>query len=159
DALARLEEDVLARDPSTVIVLLGGNDLLRHIFEDVRDNPLLAGLRDDLEEAAENEGYEFEDVPLIPREETFANIEEIVERIQESGAEVVVVGLDLSPLSRSVDEQYAALAARTGSALVPDIYDGVFGRRALMSDLVHPNDAGYDIFASRIAPPVACLSE
>ncbi len=157
DALARLEDDILSEDPSTVIVFLGGNDILRHIFEEARTNPLLFALRDDLEEAAENEGYEFEEVPLISRSETFDNIEEIVERIQDTGAEVILVGLDLAPLSRSVDDEYASVAARTGAVLVPDIYDGVFGRSQLMDDLVHPNSAGYDIFASRIAPRLECL--
>jgi acyl-CoA thioesterase-1 len=34
DALARLERDVLSRDPRVVIVLLGGNDFLRRVPRD-----------------------------------------------------------------------------------------------------------------------------
>jgi lysophospholipase L1-like esterase len=35
--------------------------------------------------------------------------------------------------------------------LVPDILDGVFGNPRLMADTIHPNAAGYQRIAERIA--------
>jgi lysophospholipase L1-like esterase len=41
------------------------------------------------------------------------------------------------------------LADQTGTNLIPNILDGIMGNRKLMSDPIHPNDAGYKIIAEK----------
>jgi lysophospholipase L1-like esterase len=122
-ALARLESDVLARNPRVVIVLLGGNDFLRR----------------------------------VPREQTFANLASIVERIRARGAAVVLVGLSVGLFTDSYGDEFEALARRNDAALVPDILGGIIGDAARMADSIHPNDTGYRIMADRVEPVVRDL--
>ncbi|MCB2155459.1 arylesterase [bacterium] len=118
DALKRLDRDVLSEDPRVVIVLLGGNDMLRRVSQD----------------------------------EQFANLREIVESIQAEGALVVLVGLkEIGFFTEGgYDSRYKVLARETGSVLVPNILGGIMFDRDLMSDQIHPNDAGYAKVAEKI---------
>jgi lysophospholipase L1-like esterase len=50
------------------------------------------------------------------------------------------------------NNDYKAIAKETGSQFVPHILDNTLGNQALMSDQIHPNDAGYKIFAVEIEP-------
>ena len=117
-ALARLDRDVLAHSPRVVIVVLGGNDYLRH----------------------------------VPVNETFSNLNSIVTRIRERGAAVVLAGVSVGLLTDPYASRYDALAREASAGLVPDILGGLMGHSELMSDAIHPNDAGYEIIAGRIAP-------
>ena len=117
-ALTRLDSAVLSRNPRIVIVLLGGNDMLRR----------------------------------VPRATTFDNLDAIVSRIRARGAAVILVSVELGFGTGADGRAYEELASRTSSALVRDILDGIFGRQALMSDGIHPNDRGYEIMADRIEP-------
>ena len=117
-ALARLDRDVLAHSPRVVIVVLGGNDYLRH----------------------------------VPVNETFRNLSAIVTKIRDRGAAVVLAGVSVGLLTDPYGARYEALARETSSGLVPDILGGLMGRSDRMSDAIHPNDAGYEIIADRIAP-------
>ena len=117
-ALTRLDSSVLSRNPRIVIVLLGGNDMLRR----------------------------------VPRATTFANLDAIVSRIRARGAAVILVSVELGFGTGSDGRAYEELASRTSSALVRDILSGIFGRQALMSDGIHPNDRGYELMADRIEP-------
>ena len=117
-ALGRLESAVLSRRPRVVLVLLGGNDLLRR----------------------------------VPHETTTENLTEIVTRIRARGAAVALASVEIGFLSGPDARAIDALAARTASALVPDILGGILGRRDLMADGIHPNDRGYEMMADRIEP-------
>jgi lysophospholipase L1-like esterase len=119
-ALARLDSDVLSRDPKVVIVLLGGNDYLRR----------------------------------VPPEQTFANLEKIVDRIRRRGAAVILVGVSVGLLSDPYASEYTAVARRNAAGLVPDILDGIMGNNDLMADSIHPNDRGYAIIAERLESAV-----
>ena len=159
DALARLESDVLARDPSVVIVWLGGNDILGRLVARVEagvDNLSFDQLRMYLQMQIADELPEPSD---ITEDETFANLTTIIERIQATGAATVVVGVSGGPYEETLEARYASVAAATDSLYVPDALDNVFGRPGRMADLVHPNNTGYDIVASRIAPYVSCTLE
>lgn len=122
-ALARLDGSVLSRRPRVVLVVLGGNDLLRR----------------------------------LPREQTMENLETIVTRIRDRGAAVVLATVEIGFLNGGDGEAYEALAERTSSALVPDIFAGILGRRDLMADGIHPNDRGYALMADRIEPALRPL--
>ena len=87
----------------------------------------------------------------IPREETFRNLETIVTSFQSDGAVTVVVGVRSGIIGGGADEDYEALAKRTGSVYMSDVLSGVFGRSELMSDAIHPNDRGYQQIAERLA--------
>jgi len=124
-ALTRLDSAVLSRNPRIVIVLLGGNDMLRR----------------------------------VPRATTFDNLDAIVSRIRARGAAVILVSVELGFGTGADGRAYKELASRTSSALVRDILSGIFGRQALMSDGIHPNDRGYEIMADRIEPVLRELVE
>jgi len=88
----------------------------------------------------------------VPVEETFANLEEIVGRIRQTGAAVVLVGLSVGIFSDAYGGKYEELARRADAGLVPGILDGILGRADRMADSIHPNDRGYQMIADRLEP-------
>lgn len=85
-------------------------------------------------------------------DETFAALEEIVSRLVEGGAMVVLLGVEGLPLiSDDFGARYEELATKYACLYIPDILDGIMGRGELMADNVHPNQAGYARIAARIA--------
>ncbi len=85
----------------------------------------------------------------VSRDTAFSNLKQIVESIQASGAGVIIGGLKFSFRDRGYGKGYQELADETGVILIPDIFKGIMGNRELMSDPIHPNDAGYKIIAQR----------
>lgn len=157
DALNRLEEDVLSYDPSTVIVWLGGNDILQRYYAALYEE---AGSSDFIDEVLEILIDIFGTPPdpneVISEQETFQNIETIVEEIQDSGAVVILVGIDGGEFNENLSDQYEEVAEDTGAIYVADVLDDILGRPSLTSDLIHPNNTGYEIVAERIYPALAC---
>ena len=125
DALSRVEQEVLARNPRLVIVLFGGNDFLRQ----------------------------------VPLAETRKNLEEIVRRIQERGAMVVLVGLRLGLFTDEYSPIYEEIAGKHGALYIPQVLKGILSDPKLKSDSIHPNGAGYRIMAERILEQVKPLLE
>lgn len=82
----------------------------------------------------------------------FENLRQIIERIQDSGAEVVLVGVHGSVFLSDLEDDYRNLALSTGAHYVPGAFVGILGNPVLMSDLVHPNNAGHELLAERILP-------
>jgi lysophospholipase L1-like esterase len=87
----------------------------------------------------------------VPLQTRVSNITTIVQRIRASGADVLLVGLGRPPLD-PFDGALPGLASSTGSTYIPDILEGIFGVPSLMSDEVHPNNAGHAIMADRLEP-------
>jgi lysophospholipase L1-like esterase len=83
----------------------------------------------------------------LPAEQQFANLRQAIERIQKTGALVILLGLDDMPALLGGAEEAGAL-------YVPDLLDGVKGDRALMYDTIHPNARGYARIAERLADEV-----
>lgn len=79
----------------------------------------------------------------------FENLRTMVEAIQNRGARVIIAGLEFPFRDRGFGRGYKQLADRTGAILIPNILEGILGNRELMSDPIHPNDAGYRIMAER----------
>ncbi len=85
----------------------------------------------------------------VSREVAFSNLKKIVESIHHSGARVIIGGLKFPFRDRGYGRGYHELADETGAILIPDIFEGIMGNRNMMSDPIHPNDAGYTLMAQR----------
>lgn len=88
----------------------------------------------------------------VPPEETFANLDEIVRRIQERGAPVLLLGVQSGLLQDKNAARFAELARRRQTGFVPNIMEGIFTNPALKDDPIHPNDDGYKVMADRVEP-------
>lgn len=88
----------------------------------------------------------------IPEKETFANLRTIITKIQEGGAVVLLLGIRGGLLADHFDDNFEELAKETGVAFVPNVLDNIIGDTKLMSDQIHPNDAGYEKIADKVAP-------
>jgi len=85
----------------------------------------------------------------VPKDMVFQNLKSIVEFTQAKGALVIIGGIDLPFWGRGYGEGYEKLCKETGAILIPNIFDGIMGNRQLMSDSIHPNDAGYTLMAEK----------
>ena len=126
DGLARVDFSVQA-DTSLCVVALGGNDLLQG---------------------------------LDPKA-TRANLETIMRRLKARRIRVVLAGLTApraigAGYARDFDAIFPAVAKAEGVALYPDLLAGVARTPTLnQRDGIHPNAAGVEIIAARLAPVVA----
>ena len=77
------------------------------------------------------------------------NLKMIVNLIHNQGARVIIGGLHFPFRDRGYGRGYQKLADETGAVLIPNILEGIMGNRQLMSDPIHPNDAGYKVIAER----------
>ena len=85
----------------------------------------------------------------IDADVAFKNLEMIVNLIHNQGARVIIGGLSIPFRDRGYGRGFKKLADETGAKLIPNILDGIMGNRKLMSDPIHPNDAGYKLLAER----------
>lgn len=89
-------------------------------------------------------------IKKIAKEETFSNLRTIVGTIQAEGAVVVLLGVRGGIVRDGYDSNFKDLARETGSVYVPNVLGGVFGNPELMSDVIHPNQAGYQFIADKV---------
>lgn len=85
----------------------------------------------------------------VPKDEAFRNLKTIITSIQDQGALVIVGGIDIFFFGRGFGDAYADLCEEVGAVLIPNILESILGNSALMSDSIHPNDAGYAIMAQK----------
>ena len=85
----------------------------------------------------------------VARNIAFGNLKYIVETIQDRGSQVIIGGLKFPGRDRGFGQGYVELAQQTGATLIPDIFAGIADNPNLMSDPIHPNNAGYRIIAQR----------
>ena len=99
----------------------------------------------------------------LPPQETFANLDAIIERIRGAGIHVILAGM-LAP--RNLGEHYTAefdrlypeLAQKHKVSFYPFFLDGVALNPALnQTDGIHPNASGVALIVSRILPLVESL--
>jgi acyl-CoA thioesterase-1 len=95
----------------------------------------------------------------FPIGETKKNMEEIIRRIQERGAMVVIAGMKLGLFTDEYGPLMEDLAEKFGALLVPQVTKGILTDSKLKSDPIHPNGAGYQLIAERIAEKVKPLLE
>jgi acyl-CoA thioesterase I len=86
----------------------------------------------------------------VPPAETEANLRQIVTRLQQAGAIVVILGMDVSPFNGNYQGLYQRVANETEAYLIAGVLDGLNDPRYLY-DQIHPNQAGHGLLANRIA--------
>ncbi len=92
-----------------------------------------------------------------------ANLEDILQRLQQSGTRVLMAGMKAPPnlgkeYAREFDRIYPELAARYNIPLYPFFLEGVVARPAMnQADGIHPNPRGVDEIVKRILPMVVKL--
>jgi len=85
----------------------------------------------------------------VARDVAFKNLKRIVNLIHNQGARVIIGGLSIPFRDRGFGRGFKKLADETDASLIPNILEGIMGNRKLMSDPIHPNDAGYKIMAQK----------
>ena len=97
----------------------------------------------------------------VSRDEAFANLKKIIQSIQDQGALVVVGGIDIPFYGRGFGDAYEKLCEEQGAILIPNIFKGLITHPDLMSDHIHPNEAGYTIIAKHFYKAIKnyCLQE
>ena len=93
----------------------------------------------------------------VPRAESRRNLEEIVRRIQQSGAMVAIAGMRLGFFTDEFAPIYQETAEKFGALYIPQVMEGILTDSSLKSDTIHPNAAGYRLMAERIAEHVKPL--
>ena len=76
-------------------------------------------------------------------------VAQIVDEVQAAGAIAVIVdtgGPQMGPYTSA----YKKIAKEKQAVFVPGILRGIFSKRELKSDMIHPNAAGYEIVAQRV---------
>jgi acyl-CoA thioesterase-1 len=143
-ALARLEGDVLSKNPRIVIINLGANDLDDGVLEEGKP-------------------------PLEIFPGILANLKKIIERLNDGNRKIYVAKFYNEAIAREVLEKRGGISDydsqttlikgidtifNTLSSSDPDnikiidgIWDGVWGIDENMSDEYHPNAKGYEIMA------------
>lgn len=82
----------------------------------------------------------------ISKETTLSNVRMILQKIKTSGARVVLVGID----TLVYNGDYRTIAKELDALFISNMLGSVRTDGALMSDPIHPNDAGYVLFADAI---------
>jgi len=87
----------------------------------------------------------------ISPEDTFKNLEMIIDKIQEAGAAVVLVEVKVNPLKDVYLPKFKEIAQQKKIYLIPDVLEEIYQNKNLMSsDNMHPNEHGYKVLAEKI---------
>ena len=86
----------------------------------------------------------------IPREQTEKNLRQMVEYLQKLGAIVVLVDTGGAYPMDTYTKIQKRLAKEYNTLFVPGILDGIYNKKSLKSDQVHPNAEGYKIVAQKV---------
>lgn len=83
----------------------------------------------------------------VAKETAQNNLRIIVESVQKQGALVILGGIDIPFWGKAFGDIYQQISDESATVLVPNVLDGIFGNRRLMSDSIHPNNDGYTAMA------------
>jgi len=86
----------------------------------------------------------------MPRKATFENLGQIIDRLHQQGAFVVLIGVRSASLLDQFDSHFKQLARQKRVLYLPNILQGLLTDPGVMSDALHPNDQGYARIASRL---------
>lgn len=85
---------------------------------------------------------------------TFKNLETIIDSFHGKGIGVVLVGVRGGLQNAMYKENFKDLAKKKNIPYTQGALKGIFGKRELMYDTVHPNAEGYGLIAEKIKPAV-----
>lgn len=88
----------------------------------------------------------------VPPETTFSNLDTIISELRKRDIGVIVLGVQGGVLSDPFEKEFKALTKKHAVAYVPNVLNGLIGKKDLMSDAVHPNAEGYQRIADIVYP-------
>ena len=91
----------------------------------------------------------------VPIETTVHSLREVFERSIAAGAMVVYLPIHPPFVSDERMDHVRQLARELGVIYLDGVMDGMWKNRALMSDQIHPNAAGYRVIAERLRDALA----
>ncbi len=86
----------------------------------------------------------------IPKQTTVNNIREMVERSQGKGAMVALVDISAGMFMKEYRIAFYNIAKEKETIFIPSVLSGIITNPSMKSDFLHPNAAGYKLFAQRI---------
>lgn len=92
----------------------------------------------------------------VPVEQTVANVEEIIRRVQSHGAMVALVDMKIhsrvlgSTVMGDYSRELKRLSKEYKVVFIPEIFKDIFDNPRFKSDNIHPNGRGYQIVAHRV---------
>ena len=92
----------------------------------------------------------------VPLAQTEQNLRQIVTRLQQQGAIVVVLAMNVKPFNGNYGKMYQRVANDTQAYLIPGVLEGLNDPRYLY-DEIHPNQEGHRILANRVASGIKPL--
>ena len=95
----------------------------------------------------------------VPIGDTEKMLRQIVRRIQQQGAMVILLGFQFPSLGPSYADMYERIADDEKCLFIPDVMDDILDNPSMKSDEIHPNARGYDLMAERVADPLEDLVE
>lgn len=93
----------------------------------------------------------------VNKQETFENLDRIVERISDSGAIVVVLEMRIGLLRDEYLAGYKSVSDNHGALFVPNFMAGILGNHKLTIEGIHPNAQGHELIADRITEKLVPL--
>lgn len=84
--------------------------------------------------------------------ETEQNLRQIITKIQEKSAIVVILGMNLGLFTDEYKKIYQRVAEETNAYLIPESLKGILDNpRYRQQDLIHPNVEGHKLLGTRVA--------
>lgn len=94
----------------------------------------------------------------LPKGDTRKNLATIIRTIQDQGAVVVLLGMELGLFVDEYGDLYLEVSKETGAFLIPRVNREIMDKAALrQEDKIHPNRAGHAIIAERISKNIKPL--
>ena len=89
-------------------------------------------------------------IQKIPEETTYNNLSKIIQTIQDSGAIVVLLGVQEGLLRDQFKKEFKQLRDEYKTAYVSNVLEDLIGHSEFMYDSIHPNDKGHKVIADRV---------
>ena len=86
----------------------------------------------------------------IPRDITEKNLKQIVQYVQKTGAIAVLVDTGGAYPMEGYTKIQKQIAKEYNALFISGIMDGIYNKKSLKSDQIHPNNEGYKIIAGKI---------
>ncbi len=82
--------------------------------------------------------------------QTQANLDQMITSIKTAGSDVILIGVPKPGLALSIPKLYQELAKKHELPLEDEALRGILKKSSLKSDTIHPNAAGYRVFAEAL---------